>query len=363
MTEHEQGEWTSEESREGMPMSSDEASPASDDTPRHRAAMTAVVDDPRAPESTDADTAEFPTAEAEPVHEAASTPPMAHDSTTSSLPTEDPATRSAPVHGPAARSGSDLAAADLPEHPAATTDTADPEASPERTTLAVVAHGLRLHGSRGPVYGPVDLELATGALTLVQGPQGAGRSSLLLTIAGRMTPDRGSELTVLGEPLPRRRTAVQRRSAVAGFAGIDDLDDSVTVGDLTRERLRWLSPWYRRAGRVSQQQFAELAGPVFGPRPLPRVDSVVWDLDEVDRMLLRITLAMAQDPELLVVDDVDQVHDTERRRTVWSRLEALAADGLTVIAAIASLDEAARVPWSTPPELVTLATGPHAIPA
>ncbi len=228
---------------------------------------------------------------------------------------------------------------------------------------AVVARNLALHGSRGPVYGPVDLEVATGDLTLVQGPQGAGRSSLLLTLAGRMSPDKGADLTVLGEPLPRRRNAVQRRSAIAGFEGIDDLDESVTVGDLTRERLRWLTPWYRHVGRVSQQLFTELAQPVFGDRPLPRVESVVWDLDEVDRMLLRITLAMAQDPELLVVDDVDQVHDTERRRTVWNRLEALAATGLTVIASVASLDEAARVPWHTPPHLVTLATGPHALPA
>ncbi|MEV7972154.1 ATP-binding cassette domain-containing protein [Cellulomonas sp. NPDC089187] len=245
------------------------------------------------------------------------------------------------------------------------TDTVDeaPDTEPTPPRSAVVARHLRLHGSRGTVYGPVDLDLSADALTLVQGPQGAGRSSLLLTLAGRMTPDRGSDLTVLGEPLPRRRTAVQKRVAVAGFAGIDELDDSVTVGDLVRERLRWLSPWYRRTARVTQREFGSLAAAVFGERPLPRVSTVVWDLDEVDRMLLRITLAMVQRPELLVVDDVDQVHDTERRRTVWSRLEALAADGLTVIAAVASLDEAARVPWSTPPQLVTLATGPHAIPA
>ncbi|MFB9954206.1 ATP-binding cassette domain-containing protein [Cellulomonas denverensis] len=264
---------------------------------------------------------------------------------------------------PAAEAPHAEAARPLPGGVAVAEPAADPAPAEPVAPPAVLARDLQLHGSRGPVYGPVDLEIATGTLTLVQGPQGAGRSSLLLTIAGRMTPDRGGRLTVLGEPLPRRRNAVQKRSAVACFDGIDDLDESVTVGDLARERLRWLSPWYRHTGRVSQQQFAELAAPVFGERPLPRVGSVVWDLDEVDRMLLRIALAMAQDPELLVVDDVDQVHDTERRRTVWARLEALAAEGLTVVAAIASLDEAARVPWSTPPSLVTLATGPHAIPA
>lgn len=242
----------------------------------------------------------------------------------------------------------------------------DPTAEPTPTPPpppAVHARGLRLTGSRGPVYGPVDLDLPAGALTVVQGPQGAGRSSLLLTLAGRMVPDRGSALTVLGEPLPRRRDAVQRRAAVAGFSGIDDLDEAVTVGDVTRERLAWLAPWYRRTGRVRQAAFAELAAPVFGERPLPRVDTVIWDLDEVDVMLLRVTLALAQRPDLLVVDDLDQVHDSRRRQTVWTRLEAVAATGTTVIASIASLDEVARMDWWATPEHVVLATGPHAVPA
>lgn len=242
-------------------------------------------------------------------------------------------------------------------------DTAGPGADPEPVAAAVRARGLRLTGSRGPVYGPVDLDLPTGALTVVQGPQGAGRSSLLLTLAGRMVPDAGSDLTVLGEPLPRRRSTVQRRAAVAGFAGVDELDDAVTVGDVVRERLAWLTPWYRRTGRVTQSTFADLAAPVFGDRPLPRIGTVVWDLDEVDVMLLRVTLALAQRPDLLVVDDLDQVHDSGRRQTVWTRLEALAATGTTVIASVASLDEAARMRWSTPPEVVHLATGPHAVPA
>jgi hypothetical protein len=178
-----------------------------------------------------------------------------------------------------------------------------------------------------------------------------------------MVPDPGSDLTVLGEPLPRRRAAVQRRAAVAGFAGVDELDDAVTVGDVVRERLAWLSPWYRRTGRVTQATFTELAAPVFGDRPLPRVGTVIWDLDEVDAMLLRVTLALAQEPVLLVVDDLDQVHDSGRRQTVWTRLEALAAAGTTVIASVASLDEVARMRWWTPPEVVNLATGPHAVPA
>jgi ABC-type branched-subunit amino acid transport system ATPase component len=240
------------------------------------------------------------------------------------------------VHPAAASSRTDPASTTPTDEQVAAPDAPTP-ASPTPAAHAVVARRLSLHSSRGVVYGPVDLDVPTGTLAVLQGPQGGGRSSLLLTIAGRMLPDKGSNLRVLGETLPRRRDAVQKRAAIAGFHGIDDLDESVTVGEATRERLAWLSPWYRRVPKVDQATFAALAAPVFGDRPLPRTSTLVWDLDEVDAMLLRITFAMAQRPELLVVDDVDQVHDSLRRQTVWTRLEAIAATGVTVVAAVASL--------------------------
>jgi ABC-type Mn2+/Zn2+ transport system ATPase subunit len=223
----------------------------------------------------------------------------------------------------------------------------------------VTASGLTLHGRRGLVYGPVDLTLPVAELLIVQGTQGAGRSSLLLTLAGRMVPDRGSALTVLGHDLPRARTQVQRRAAVAGFAGIDDLDESVRVSDIVRERLAWLAPWHRRVPRVGQRAFAAVAEPVWGDRPVPRVGTQIWDLDEVDVMLLRISLAMAQQPDLLVVDDVDQVRDSVGRQIVWSRLEALAGSGTTVIASVTSLGEAAAMSWTARPRQLHLGTDPH----
>ena len=153
---------------------------------------------------------------------------------------------------------------------------------------------------------------------------------------------------------------MQQRAAIAGFAGIDDLDESVTVGAVLRERLAWLSPWYRRVPTVDQATLERHAAAVYGDRPVPRAHARVHDLDEVDVMLLRIALALTASPDLLVVDDVDQVHDTQRRQFVWSRLEAIAAAGITVVAAVASLDEVRRFTWTTAPHEAFLATGPHA---
>jgi hypothetical protein len=149
---------------------------------------------------------------------------------------------------------------------------------------------------------------------------------------------------------------------VAGFAGIDELDESITAGAALRERLAWTSPWWSRAPRVDQRTFARYVAPVFGPRPLPKAGTVAWDLDEVDAMLLRIALATVGGPELLVVDDVDHVHDDARRQMVWSALERLRAGGVTVVAAVASLDEVSRMDWARTPLQLNLATGPHAVP-
>ena len=220
--------------------------------------------------------------------------------------------------------------------------------SPQAATLEVAAQAepgphpvveardLQLTGERGTIYGPLDLSVSPGALAVVRGPQGSGRTTLLLTLAGRMTPDASSHLVVLGHRLPSERSAVQRQVALAGFAGIDELDDSVTVAQHVRERLAWLSPWYRRLRRPDQSVVDAILTPVFGDLPIPSAETVVWHLDEVEALLLRVGLAMAQAPRLLVVDDLDQVHDPARRSLVVERLEALTDDGLTVIAASAA---------------------------
>jgi len=236
----------------------------------------------------------------------------------------------------------------VPVPPAGTEGPVSSTAEGEKTLVrkkpapAFRARSLRLTADRGPVYGPLDLDIETGALTVLHGPQGTGRTSLLLTLAGRMVPDRSStELTALGQDLlgrrsRRARTRVQRLVGIASFRSIDDLDDSVTVGDVLRERLGWLTPWYRPVRRISADRYRALAAAVFGDRDLPPLGTVLWNLDEIDEFLLRVVLATAQRPRAVVVDDVDRVHDAERRRIVWDRLAALAATGVTVVASAAA---------------------------
>jgi ABC-type multidrug transport system ATPase subunit len=219
---------------------------------------------------------------------------------------------------------------------------------------AIKASQLQLDGKRGRIYGPLDLAIEEGSLTLVTGRAGSGKTSLLLTLVGRMRPNRASDLTVLGRPLPGRARSVQRRSAAVGVHGLDDLDEEVTVAASIREREAWLAPWYRRVSNPNDAQVAAVCAPVFGDSPAPRARELVHELDEADNLLLRIALAMLSRPEILAVDDIDSLHDTDGRRRVWESLHAISATGVTVIVAAAAAGELSRLGWATLPTRIDL---------
>lgn len=200
----------------------------------------------------------------------------------------------------------------------------------------ITAEDLSLSAARGPVYGPLSFDVPD-PLSVFCGPAGSGRTSLLLTLSGRMKAGSGT-LEVLGQALPRNARAVQKDTAIAGFAGIDDLEPGVTVGEAVRERQAWLAPWWTFVPKAGNRQVARACTPVFGETEVPDASTVIWNLGEAEQFLLRISLAMLSAPKILFVDDIEQVHSAEARQLVWQRLAALAAGGTAVVVAAASLE-------------------------
>jgi ABC-type multidrug transport system ATPase subunit len=140
---------------------------------------------------------------------------------------------------------------------------------------------------------------------------------LLPTLAGRMRPG-GGEAVVFGHPLPRRAARVRGLSALGPVPGVNDLEQSLSVGEHLRER-RWLHRGTRRPAEV----LAEVGLAELQPRTLVR------DLDELDAFRLGTALALLGRPRLLAVDDVPD------RPEAWQLLHAVAEreDGPLVLAA------------------------------
>ncbi|WOC12079.1 ATP-binding cassette domain-containing protein [Gordonia sp. MP11Mi] len=182
-------------------------------------------------------------------------------------------------------------------------------------TAAVVARGLAKRGPSGPVYGPVDLDVPAGGLTVLHGPSGSGRTCLLLTVAGRMKPKSG-QLSVFGATTPK---AIFKIAAIGAVDDLDAVYDAARVTDLVTEKLRWDSPWFRFVRRRAQS-VEEVCRPVFGPLPVPSPRAYVEDLHELDVALLRIALANTRRPPLLVVGGVDQLSSVADQRALLQRL-------------------------------------------
>lgn len=194
--------------------------------------------------------------------------------------------------------------------------------------LAITARALTLNGPAGPLYGPVDLDVDEGGVTVLVCPPGVGRTALLLTLAGRMRPTSG-RLSVLGRTGARSIFGI---AAVAAVDGVDDVAQTATVGELVTEKMRWDAPWYRAIRRADDAEVAGFCGPVFGDLPIPAATAPVEELGELDAMLLLIALANSVRPALLVVGGIDRVAEDGSRDLLVQRLAAL-GDRQTIVTA------------------------------
>lgn len=226
----------------------------------------------------------------------------------------------------------------------------DPDAD-EQKPPAITARGITMRGPFGPVYGPVDLDIAARGVTALVAPSGVGRTALLLTLAGRMRPGAG-EVTVFGR---NRAKDIFEVSALAAVEDIDAIPESVTVGDIVTEQRRWDAPWYRLVPRADADDLAALCAPVFGDLPLPAVGDYFDELTELDQVLLRIALANTSRPPLLVVGDFDHITDDRNRELLADRLIALGQQQTVVTATVNPVGNPAvthvAVPNTTPAEL------------
>lgn len=199
----------------------------------------------------------------------------------------------------------------------------------------VIARGIGVTGLWGPVYGPVDLEVSSGGVTVLLCPPGPGRTALLMTLAGRMKPETGS-LSVLG------RTRARDVFAAAAIAGVEELDpipEAVTVRDLVTERLRWNAKWYKLIGRADDADLRRVCESTFGDVPLPGLDRHVDSLGELGQTLLRVALANLNRPELLVVGSLDDVSADADRAQLLARLVALGAEQTVITSTVNPLPE------------------------
>ena len=198
----------------------------------------------------------------------------------------------------------------------------------EIVSPGIVARGLGLLTTSGWVYREVDFDVPQGALALVTGPAGCGKTALLLTLAARMRPSAGAlrlgDCDAVAQPQRARRLV-----GLGETAGVNELDPTLRVADQVRAELD-LYGLGRKRGDV-----AAALEPV-GLELDARVR--VGDLHAADRLLLGVALAAIGRPAFLVVDDLHEDLTPAEHELALARLRELTRSGTTIVAG--SLDPA-----------------------
>ncbi|MFE3585593.1 ATP-binding cassette domain-containing protein [Streptomyces vinaceus] len=208
---------------------------------------------------------------------------------------------------------------------------------------AVKAEDFGLKGPRGWVFRDVRLDAGPGSLIAVEGPSGSGRTCLLLALTGRMKATEG-HAEIAGHRLPRHMSAVRRIAALGPVAGVNELDQSLTVAEQLREgallQRRYegpvralLRPRGERRTAARARIDAALAAAGLDLATLPKGPRTsVRDLERLEAVRLSVAIALLGAPRLLALDDLDLKLSDAERAEAWALLRSIAAAGTTVLA-------------------------------
>ncbi|MDQ2754055.1 MAG: heme ABC exporter ATP-binding protein CcmA [Actinomycetota bacterium] len=193
---------------------------------------------------------------------------------------------------------------------------------------------------RFPVLAGVDLDVRLGEIVLLQGANGAGKTSLLRAIAGLLRVTSG-EAVVLGVDMLGDTRPLRRRVGLAGHTGA--LYDDLSVEDN-------VSFAVRASGHPRDRVAAALAQMGLTGR-LPATP--VGALSAGQRRRVALAILVARRPELWLLDEPHAGLDAEHRDLLDGIVRGAAASGATVVLASHEHDRA----HALAERVVTLAGG------
>ena len=199
----------------------------------------------------------------------------------------------------------------------------------------LAARGLGWHAGGRRILGPLDLDVARGESLAVVGPNGAGKTTLLRLLAGLLRPSEG-EVRLAGRALAgHSRKALARRIAyVPQLRPIRvplTVEAVVLLGRYPYLRAFQLAPGPRDLEAVAEAlRLAEIEH--LRGRP-------VEELSGGERQSVYIAAALAQEAEILVLDEPTTHLDPRHEREVAALLPRLRREaGRTVVTATHDLN-------------------------
>lgn len=175
-----------------------------------------------------------------------------------------------------------------------------------------------------PVLLGVSFDVEEGETAVLFGLNGAGKTTMVSTIAGLLSPDSGT-ITFAEQSIGGQRPP---KLVPEGVALVPE-GRRVFPGLSVANNLR-LGAWSRRAQRREVQERRELVFEYF-PRLAERVDQAAGTLSGGEQQMLAIGRALMSGPKLLLIDEASLGLSPALAKTVFQVVKRINDDGVTVI--------------------------------
>jgi ABC-2 type transport system ATP-binding protein len=194
---------------------------------------------------------------------------------------------------------------------------------------AIKTHRLTKYYGKRKVVDNLDLRVPRGGVYALLGRNGAGKSTTLKMIAGMVRPDYG-RIELLGEDGETLSSATRAR--IAYLAEGHPLYTGMTI----RQAVAFTTSFYTNADRQLVEQILDH----FALSPKAKISR----LSKGQRAQVSLALAIAPDPELLILDDPTLGLDTNVRRDfLESMIQIIQRRGRTILFSSHVLGDVERV--------------------
>jgi lipooligosaccharide transport system ATP-binding protein len=191
---------------------------------------------------------------------------------------------------------------------------------------------VKRYGSIVAVDG-LDLEVPPGVCFGLLGPNGAGKSTTMRMLTAQTLSDEG-QIEVLGYRLPGE--SKQSRLEMGVVPQLDNLDVELTC--------RQVLAVFARLYRVPRGARAEAVDRALRIANLvPRADTIVRELSGGMRRRLLVARGLIHEPRLVLLDEPTVGLDPQIRQELWSLIDNLRADGVTLLMSTHYIEEAERL--------------------
>jgi branched-chain amino acid transport system ATP-binding protein len=199
----------------------------------------------------------------------------------------------------------------------------------------LTVRGLRVHYGAIEAVKGIDLQLPRGRITTLLGANGAGKSTTLLALSGWLTATAGS---VLFDGVQLRGLPCHR---IVASGIVQVAEGRVVLTSMTVQENLLLGA-YRRGNNAETRSDLIKVLDIF-PRLRERSDSIAGNLSGGEQQMLAIGRALMAKPKLLLLDEPSMGLAPMLVQEIFRVLEALNADGLTILLVEQNAHQALRI--------------------